>query len=94
MLRQAYQRLVQEQKAPAKGVEKIWRLDRCEKVLQPGKVACLLASDKLNWKQPGPFIVLEADGQREDMGVEIIPRWFQPQGCKEVTGRFQLVFAT
>lgn len=72
MLRQAYQHLVQQQKAPVEAVGKIWHLDQCEKVLQPGEVACLQASVKLNWKPTGPFTVLEADCQREDTGMEMI----------------------
>lgn len=51
---------------------KICCLDWHEKVLQPSEVTCLQATIKLNWKQPGPFIVLEADRQGADAGVEII----------------------
>ncbi|CAI9613085.1 unnamed protein product, partial [Staurois parvus] len=87
LLRQAYQRLVQEQKAPAEGVGKIWRLDRREKVLQPGEVACLQASVKLNWKQPGPFIVVEADGQRKGSGVEIIPEVVSTKALQRSHGK-------
>lgn len=73
VLRQAYQRLVQEQKAPAEGVGKIWHLDQQGKVLQPGEMACLQAIIKLHWKQPGPFIILEVDDKEVDTGLEIIP---------------------
>lgn len=73
MLKQAYQRLVLEQKAPAKGVGKIWHFQKIEKVLQPGEVTFLKASVKLTWKQPGPFIVLETAQQEEDREIEIIP---------------------
>lgn len=90
MLRQAYQRLVQKQKAPAEGVGKIWRLDRSEKVLQSGEVACLWASVKLNWKQPGPFIVLEVDRQREDMGVEMIPKVVSTKALQRSHGRISV----
>lgn len=64
MLTQVYQDLVQEQKAPPERVGKIWRLDKSEKLVQPGEVVCLKASIKLSWRQPGPFIVLETDRQK------------------------------
>ena len=73
MLRQAYQRLGLEQKAPAEGVGKIWKLDKTEKVLQPGEVTCLRASVKLTWKQPGPFMVLESGPSEAQKGIEVIP---------------------
>lgn len=44
-----------------------------ERVLQPGEVACMKAMVKLSWDQPGPFVVLEADFQMKETGVELVP---------------------
>ena len=87
MLAQVYQNLVHEQKAPAEGVGKIWRLDKSEKILQPGEVVCLKASIKLTWRQPGPFIVLETDREKEDKELEIIPELLSTKALKRSGGK-------
>lgn len=71
-LRQDFQHVVQEQRAPAEGMVRFWQLDTRERVLQPGERTCTV---KLSWDQPAPFVVLEADPQGEATGIEFIPEF-------------------
>lgn len=50
---------------------KLWKLDKTERVLQPGEVMCWRASVKLNWDQPSSYIILEGDPQSDDSGLEL-----------------------
>lgn len=60
-LHQAFKRVVQEQSSPVDGVGRLWRLEGKDKVLQPGEIVCMKATDKLTWDQPGPFVILETE---------------------------------
>uniref|UniRef100_A0A8C5LMT5 ribonuclease H n=1 Tax=Leptobrachium leishanense TaxID=445787 RepID=A0A8C5LMT5_9ANUR len=87
MLRSIYQRMVEEQKAPAE-VGRLWRLGGTEKVLQAGEVASFRASVKLNGSQPGPYVVLETDfNHGSEAGVEVIPEIISTKALKRTRGR-------
>uniref|UniRef100_A0A8C5WE77 ribonuclease H n=1 Tax=Leptobrachium leishanense TaxID=445787 RepID=A0A8C5WE77_9ANUR len=87
MLRPVYQRMVEEQKAPAE-VGHLWRLEGTEKVLQSGEVASFRASVKLNGSQPGPYVVLETDfNHGSEAGVEVIPEIISTRALKRTRGR-------
>lgn len=73
--------------APAEGARKVWKLDKIEKVLQPSDVIYLWASVKLNWEQPGPYIILEGDSQRKDLGLELIPEVVSPKALRRTYGK-------
>lgn len=87
MLKTAYQRLVLEQKTPGEGIGKVWRLGREGVVLQPGEVACLRATVKLTWEQPGPFVMLESDPREDHSGLEVIPEVISIKALKKARGR-------
>ncbi|XP_040195295.1 uncharacterized protein LOC120928256 [Rana temporaria] len=87
ILTQVYQNLLHEQRAPAEGVGRVWRLDRREKVIQPGEVVCLRASVKLTWEQPGPFIVLETDRKQGNNELEIVPELLPTKLLKRKRGK-------
>uniref|UniRef100_A0A8C5QDK8 Uncharacterized protein n=1 Tax=Leptobrachium leishanense TaxID=445787 RepID=A0A8C5QDK8_9ANUR len=87
MLRPVYQRMVEEQKAPAE-VGRLWRLEGTEKVLQSGEVASFRASVKLNGSQPGPYVVLETDfNHGSEAGVEVILEIISTKALKRTRGR-------
>lgn len=71
-LHQAYQQILQEQKALRDGVGKLCRLGAQERMLQHGEITCLWVSFELTRGQPGLFVVLKADSQGEDTGVKLI----------------------
>lgn len=64
--------LQKEQRAP-EAVGRIWKLDRRDRVLQPGEIACLKASVKLSWDRPGPYVMLESSQQDVPPCLEVIP---------------------
>ena len=87
MLRPIYQRIIQEQRAPAE-VGRLWRLERAEKVLQPGEMTSFRASVKLNWSQPGPYVVLETDPRNmKRSGVELVPEIISTRALQRARGR-------
>ncbi|XP_040195270.1 LOW QUALITY PROTEIN: uncharacterized protein LOC120928229 [Rana temporaria] len=87
MLRPIYQRIIQEQRAPAE-VGRLWRLERAEKVLQPGEMTSFRASVKLNWSQPGPYVVLETDPRNMmRSGVELVPEIISTRALQRARGR-------
>ncbi|XP_068118921.1 uncharacterized protein [Hyperolius riggenbachi] len=88
LLRPIYQGLIQEQEAPAEGVGKLWLLGKEERVLQPGEVACLRAEVRLSWKQPGPYIMLEADRKKgEETGLQLVPEVVPTKDLQRTKGR-------